>query len=798
MRPISLTAEGFTAFRDAVTIDFTGVEFFALVGLTGSGKSSVLDAICFALYGTIPRLDDDRLVAPSITQGANEARVSLRFDLGGSEYVATRVVRRTKTGGATTKEARLECGGEVLAGDARSMNSTVAELIGLPFNHFTRCVILPQGEFAQFLHDKPSERQDLLVKLLDLGIYEQMRRRAAQLADEKQNAVALDERMIEQYRDCTPAALDEAKAAVNALGGLRIQLTEAEPRVADLTASAEAARAAADGATRVVTLLQDVKVPKAVRSLHAERDRAASAQAKSVKARADAEAAVEKAEAAASSSPEPALLQALIEAHEQRADAHARIEAIDGQVASADPELQAAKAALEDASHAVIHAQQRYEAALEDNAATALAAALVVGEPCPVCEQVVTKKPKVRPGEKDKARKEVDAARMAEDKARDGLKKIEQALSAVRGQRDAFVKQLADLEKRLKGQPDPKALAKQLAEAAAARAAREAAQKAFGGAVRDERAASDAVAKFDAALDAARRECTAQRDPIVSAGLEPPPIDVALVEAWDGLVAWATAEIPKREEARAAQTSLAKEQTAALSALLGELRDAALDVGVAVPAPSTLSSLGQAAAVAEEKRVAEQKRIADGMNESVKLLERIEAVRGEIAVARELSLLLKSDRFEKWLVNEALERLVLGASETLELLSGNQYALAVNEGNEFEVIDHRNADDRRAAKTLSGGETFQASLALALALAEQVVSMAAGGAAKLDSIFLDEGFGTLDTDSLDAVASALETLGSDDRMVGIVTHVRELAERVPIRYEVVKESRTSTITRVDT
>ena len=123
---------------------------------------------------------------------------------------------------------------------------------------------------------------------------------------------------------------------------------------------------------------------------------------------------------------------------------------------------------------------------------------------------------------------------------------------------------------------------------------------------------------------------------------------------------------------------------------------------------------------------------------------------------------------------------MLGASETLELLSGNQYALAVNEGNEFEVVDHRNADDRRAAKTLSGGETFQASLALALALADQVGSMAAGGAAKLDSIFLDEGFGTLDADSLDAVASALETLGSDDRMVGH-RHARARARRARAR-----------------
>ena len=248
MRPVSLIAEGFTAFRDSVTVDFTGADFFALVGPTGSGKSSVLDAICFALYGIVPRYDDDRLVAPSITQGSNEARVSLTFELGGSEYVATRVVRRTKTGGATTKEARLECDGEVLAGDAKGMNGAVAELIGLPFNHFTRCVILPQGEFAKFLHDKPSDRQDLLVKLLDLTIYERMRRRAAALADEKQNEVALDERMIAQYADCTPEALAEATTELDTVRELRKQLGDAEPRAAELQAAVEGAVAGAQRA----------------------------------------------------------------------------------------------------------------------------------------------------------------------------------------------------------------------------------------------------------------------------------------------------------------------------------------------------------------------------------------------------------------------------------------------------------------------------------------------------------------------------------------------------------------------
>ncbi len=368
MRPISLAAEGFTAFRESVEIDFVGAEFFALIGPTGSGKSSVLDAICFALYGIVPRYDDDRLVAPSITQGSNEARVSLKFELGGSEYVATRIVRRTPKG-ATTKEARLECDGEVLAGDAKGMNTAVADLIGLPFNHFTRCVLLPQGEFAQFLHDKPSDRQDLLVKLLDLGIYERMRARATALAVEKQNEVALDERMIEQYGDCTAEALAEAKSLVKSLGGFRVRLTEAEPLVSELAASAEAARVEAERATRIVKLLQNVEVPKHVRTLHGERDRAVDAQEKAAKARAEAEVAAEKAAEVAGAAPDPAAVQNVIEAYEQRADVAARIETIDAQVSAVAPELVEAKAALDAAAHEAVHAQQRFEAALEDNAA---------------------------------------------------------------------------------------------------------------------------------------------------------------------------------------------------------------------------------------------------------------------------------------------------------------------------------------------------------------------------------------------------------------------------------------------
>ena len=173
MRPVRLELHGFTAFREPVVVDFEGAELFALSGPTGAGKSSIIDGMCFALYGSVPRLDA-RTVAPVISSGKVEARIRFDFTVGQRAYTAVRVVRRTANG-ATTKEARLEREGAVLAGDARGMSAAVEQVLGLGFEQFTKSVVLPQGEFARFLHDTPSGRQELLVKLLELGVYDRMR-----------------------------------------------------------------------------------------------------------------------------------------------------------------------------------------------------------------------------------------------------------------------------------------------------------------------------------------------------------------------------------------------------------------------------------------------------------------------------------------------------------------------------------------------------------------------------------------------------------------------------------------------
>ena len=114
-----------------------------------------------------------------INQTSTQARVQLDFELGGERYRATRVVRRTKKG-ATTPEARLERGAEVLADDARGMTARVGELLGLDVEQFNKTVVLPQGRFAEFLHDKPADRQTTMRRLLDLGLYERMGKAARQ------------------------------------------------------------------------------------------------------------------------------------------------------------------------------------------------------------------------------------------------------------------------------------------------------------------------------------------------------------------------------------------------------------------------------------------------------------------------------------------------------------------------------------------------------------------------------------------------------------------------------------------
>jgi exonuclease SbcC len=176
--------------------------------------------------------------------------------------------------------------------------------------------------------------------------------------------------------------------------------------------------------------------------------------------------------------------------------------------------------------------------------------------------------------------------------------------------------------------------------------------------------------------------------------------------------------------------------------------------------------------------------LAQRMDRAAELARELGERQRDHAVHRRLADDLRSERFQAFVLDESFRELAKGGSTRLMSLSG-RYTFEYRDDS-FYVVDHDNAGEQRSADTLSGGETFLASLALALELSEQVQSAAA--AVPLDSLFIDEGFGTLDPEALETVAGAIEGLPLGGRTVGIITHVPELAARLPARVIVEKRA----------
>jgi len=176
------------------------------------------------------------------------------------------------------------------------------------------------------------------------------------------------------------------------------------------------------------------------------------------------------------------------------------------------------------------------------------------------------------------------------------------------------------------------------------------------------------------------------------------------------------------------------------------------------------------------------KRLLADLERAKSLRHDLEDVKQEHGVAADLAQVLMANRFQAFVQQEALATLAADGSRRLEQLSAGRYRLGVDtKGQDFVVVDQWNADEPRPVKTLSGGETFLASLALSLALAESLPGLAASRRVVLDSIFLDEGFGSLDAEALDRAADALDALRGENRLVCVVTHLQELAQRLPAR-----------------
>jgi len=166
------------------------------------------------------------------------------------------------------------------------------------------------------------------------------------------------------------------------------------------------------------------------------------------------------------------------------------------------------------------------------------------------------------------------------------------------------------------------------------------------------------------------------------------------------------------------------------------------------------------------------------IEELSELMKKKEALEKKLSLLNDLSRLVEGNKFVEFVAMSQLKYIAREASRKLKSITKDRYALEIDGEGNFTIRDDFNGGEIRDTSTLSGGETFLASLALALALSYQVQLK---GSAPLEFFFLDEGFGTLDSELLDIVMNSLESLHSSRLSVGIISHVEELKNRVPVK-----------------
>lgn len=174
----------------------------------------------------------------------------------------------------------------------------------------------------------------------------------------------------------------------------------------------------------------------------------------------------------------------------------------------------------------------------------------------------------------------------------------------------------------------------------------------------------------------------------------------------------------------------------------------------------------------------EIKRMEEHLKQQSEIRKVISEIEHRLAILEDLRSVTRGKRFVEFLATERLRYISKSASKRLYEITNGNYELEINEDGEFIIRDNKNGGVRRQTATLSGGETFVTSLALALALSAEIQLK---GTAPLELFFLDEGFGSLDDMLLDIVMESLEKIHNDHLKVGIISHVESVKARVPIR-----------------
>ena len=903
MRPLTLELEAFGPYLDRTALDFEKLNeagLFLISGLTGGGKTTLLDAMSIALFckstGGRRSFSDMRSLRADNTQ---RTEVVFTFALGGKSYRFRRALFMKKKRGTETYELHdqhecfsLEDGAWKLeaSGAAKRVTEYAQSLLSLTAEQFSQVIVLPQGEFLRLLRANSTSKAEILKTLFGCEVWDalpaRLKQRLNHVYAKRQDCAARMQSLLEKYQVENPEALDaqlEARAAQRETLSAALETAQAESKKAQAALdraneyarlqtelrTAEKERAEAAAALRKAEQAA-ADAEAAGPALEALRDKTAGLERRFETLRQERERSREKQRLADEIRTAEAALQKLVrdmQAEEQaQADKRARIQKGEAylaecvRAAEALPQKLEEKSALEKTLDSLqklrdareTHAQRlkalaekndralksrlamtaqdkavaAVEAARSRSAAARLAADLKDGAPCPVCGAVHHPQPAVSAeavpseAEFEAMRAQLDALRIAHQQAEGeaaGAKAaadiadraleqasaacadptadasdIAQQLSACETQRAALQKMSGQRDAAQKRLDDLRREAEESAQSLQAHAKAHAAQTEKRGQLcrrMEDFQAVRGTAEIDAALRALEKE---RHD----ADSERIRLESLQRTAAENLAA-----------ARAQQESAEKRFSAAATAIqsFGE-------------APS--ASAADCAAAAEKIRKqldalhVECGRLDESLASAKQTREAVAVIAGEAeALDREYSryarlhgLLSGKNAMRmpilQYVLSMMLEETTASANRFFSILSRGRYALRRMDapkggqgyaGLDIEVLDGMSGT-ARSIETLSGGEQFLASLSLAFGLSEVVQSYS--GAVRLDALFIDEGFGSLDTDTLDTAMRALETIRQSGRVIGIISHVAELQRRIPTMIRVSKTASGSAAAKV--
>lgn len=919
MRPLKLTLSAFGPYAGETAVDFESLGesgLYLITGDTGAGKTSLFDAVTFALYGEASGSSRDAsMLRSQYAAPETPTWVELSFSHAGKCYTVRRnpeYERPARRGGGFTKQT---ADAALLLPDGRTVTRSkdvtqeIQTLLGLDRNQFSQVAMIAQGDFLKLLLADTKDRQAIFRDLFHTGAYRIFQDRL------KEEAAAADRvcrdlrQGIAQYLNgIVPAAGDSDAAELQKaaegklpmeealslldkrntrdeerLGEIGNALSELDRRIAEnhayLSRAEELEKAETERLAAENTLQQEaVRRDRLEQSLREAEGRlpeaeklgneAAALEAQlpeydareqlrltrqKARLRLDAEKAAQEEDGRKRESLS-AELEALRALQKGIAGAGAQKEALlrdkertesrGKQLAAflqTETGLREAERKLARAQDAYRRAQAesdtetaRYEAmnrAFLSEQAGVLARTLEEGLPCPVCGSREHPAP-ARASQTAPSEDELKRQKQTADRARQAAETASRTAQALRGQAEAILqeqqKRAAELWEELPAgdfceaaERERAALRQHHAELVSAVAAEEEKLR--------RKAELDAdIPKKEAEEKRLQNSLLTSHETLARLEAEIAQADLSLRQADEKLTHSSRREAETacrmmrqaqqkiRESAQKAREDLTSCQTACagLEGRIRQLREQA----------AKAEALDKEALLKEREQLTLDKRQTDERHQTVLL--RLNLNRTALRGIREKSgALEEAEKRLAWLralsntANGAVsgkekimletyvqmtffDRILARANTRLMVMTGGQYELRrrpeaennrAQSGLELNVIDHYNGTER-SVKTLSGGESFKASLSLALGLSDEIQSSAGG--IRLDTMFVDEGFGSLDEESLAQAIRALSALTESSRLVGIISHVSELKEKIDRQIIVTKQKAGGSTVRI--